>query len=72
MDETVAWLLTSLLISSVGVGLFLYGKKQARIPQVVIGIILVAYSYFVPSVWLMLVIGVALIAILWILVRFGY
>ena len=72
MDETVAWLVTSLLISSIGVGLFLYGKKQSRIPQVVVGIILVGYSYFVPSVWLMIVIGAALIAILWVLVRFGY
>jgi hypothetical protein len=67
-----AWLLVSLVISGVGFGLFLYGKKQARIPHLVTGIVLMVYTYAVSSVLWMVVIGVLLLAVLWLLVRLGW
>ena len=44
-----AWLFVSLLISGLGLGLFGYGKKMARVPQLVAGLLLLVYPYFVPT-----------------------
>jgi hypothetical protein len=65
-------LLASVLISAVGLGIFLYGKKQQRAPQLVAGIVLMAYSYFVGTVVWMIAIFVAILAALWVVVRLGY
>ena len=71
MEMTATGLFLSLLVSSVGVGFFIYGKKQNRIPQIVAGILLLVYPYFVADTWIMLGIGVAILASLWLAVRFG-
>jgi hypothetical protein len=65
-------LLASVLISAVGLGIFLYGKKQQRAPQLVAGIVLMAYSYFVASVAWMVVIFAAVLAALWAIVQLGW
>jgi hypothetical protein len=65
-------LLVSILISAVGVGFFLYGKKQQRWPQLAVGIVLMGYTYFVSSVAVMLAIAAALVVALWLAVRMGY
>ncbi|MFL5363814.1 MAG: hypothetical protein ACJ78U_22840 [Myxococcales bacterium] len=65
-------LFVSVLISAVGVGFFLYGKKQQRAPQLVAGIALMGYTYFVSSVTVMLAIGAAILAALWVAVRIGW
>jgi hypothetical protein len=65
-------LLLSVLISAVGVGFFLYGKKQRRWPHLVVGIVLMGYTYFVSSVAVMLGIAAALIVALWLAVRVGW
>jgi hypothetical protein len=64
-------LLASLLVSSIGVGLFLYGKKQSRLPQLVVGIIMVGYSYFVSDVLLMFAIAAVLIGLLFLALKLG-
>jgi hypothetical protein len=69
MNIDAAWLFVSLAIGAVGTGLFLYGKKQARWPQLVCGVILCIYPYFVSNIWVMLGIALALIAALWFLIR---
>jgi len=71
MDLSFGGLMLSMLIGSVGVGLFVYGKKQSRIPQLVAGVVLIAYPYFVPNLWLMAGIAVALLAALWLAVKAG-
>jgi len=65
-------LMVSVLISAVGVGFFLYGKKQQRWPQLVVGIVLVGYTYFIGSVAVMLAIAAALFVALWLAVRMGW
>ncbi len=65
-------LLVSLLVSAVGFVLFSYGKRQTRMPHLVVGLILLVYSYFLSSVAVTLAIAAALIALLWIAVRFGW
>jgi hypothetical protein len=65
-------LLASLFISSIGVVLFLYGKKQGRVPHIVVGVVLAAYTYFVSSIIWMFVIAAALVTLLWLGVRLGW
>ena len=64
-------LLASLLIGSVGFVSFVYGKKQRRLPQMLVGFALMAFPYFVASVPWMLGIAVALLGALWLLIRLG-
>ena len=42
-------LFLSLVTSGMGFVLFMYGKKQERWPQLVAGIVLMVYPYFVDS-----------------------
>jgi hypothetical protein len=58
------FLLASLFIGSIGMGLFIYGKRQRRAPHLAVGVLLMAYTYFVPNVTLMCVIGAALLGLL--------
>lgn len=71
MDFSAGWLFASLLVSSVGFGLFLYGKKQVRPPQLVTGLTLMIYPYFVADSGLMLGIAAGLVVALWLAVRAG-
>jgi len=66
------WLLLSLVISAVGMGLFIYGKKQSRIPHLVVGVILMIYTYVVTSALWMILIALAILAALFMLVRLGW
>ena len=62
----------SLLVGSIGFVLFVYGKKQARYPQLVAGLVLMVYPYFVGNAWAMLVVGAIIIGGLWLAVREGW
>ena len=64
MDLSTGTLLTSLLVGSVGFGIFLYGKKQLRGPQLVVGGVMMAYPYFITGPLAMLGIAGLLIALL--------
>ncbi len=64
-------LLASLLISSVGFVSFAYGKKQRRLPQMVVGVALMGFPYFVSSVPWMFAVAAALLGALVVLVRLG-
>ena len=67
-----ATLLMSLLVSSVGFVLLVYGKKQARVPHLAAGIVLVVYPFFVKSALVMGLIGAALIGLLIGAVKLGW
>jgi hypothetical protein len=56
-------LLWGLLFSSVGLGYFLYGKKQKAVVPLVCGLALIIYPYFISNVPLLVGIGVVLMAI---------
>ena len=60
---SVALLLWGLLFSSIGLGFFVYGKKQQRLVPFVCGLGLMIFPYFVGSIMLLIGIGVMLIAI---------
>jgi hypothetical protein len=72
MEFATGALLLSLLIGAFGTGLFIYGKKQQRWPQLVGGIALSLYPYFISNLWLMGGIAVAIVVGVWIAVRQGH
>jgi hypothetical protein len=63
--------MAALLVGSIGCGIFIYGKRQRRIPQLLCGLSLIAFPYFVASAGWMLAIAAALIAATWFAVRAG-
>jgi hypothetical protein len=56
-------LLWGLLFSSIGLGLFLYGKKQRAVVPLVCGLVLMIFPYFVSNNLALVAIGVVLTAI---------
>ncbi len=65
-------ILASIMIGTVGLGVFIYGKRQSRLPQMIAGVVLMAYPYFVSNVLLMAGIAMGLLAALWLVVRLGW
>jgi hypothetical protein len=59
----VGVLLWGLLFSSIGLGFFLYGRKQRAVVPLVCGLALMIYPYFIPNVIALVAIGVALTAV---------
>lgn len=62
MPDT-AIIVWSLLFGSMGFGYFIYGRKQAHMVAKYTGIALIVFPYFVPSVYLLVLIGVILLAL---------
>jgi hypothetical protein len=58
-----AWLLWGLLFGSIGLGFFLYGKKQRAAVPLACGLILMVFPYFVSNTILLVLIGIVLIAV---------
>ena len=58
-----ASLLWGLLFGSIGLGFFIYGKKQQALVPLVCGLALMIYPYFVTNNLLLVAIGVALVAL---------
>jgi hypothetical protein len=56
-------LLWGLLFSSIGLGFFLYGRKQRAAVPLVCGLVLMIYPYFIPDVIALVAIGLALSAV---------
>lgn len=52
-----------MIFGAIGLGFFVYGKKQGEILPVVCGLALMIFPYFVSSTLLLVAIGIALIAI---------
>jgi hypothetical protein len=52
-----------LLFGSIGLGFFIYGKKQRAVVPLVCGLALILFPYFVSNVMLLVGIGVLLIAL---------
>ena len=61
MNESA--LLWGLLFGSIGLGLFVYGKRQRAVIPLVCGLALMVFPYFVSSTIPLVVIGIVLTAI---------
>lgn len=63
MAVTPATLLWGVLFGSIGLGFFLYGRKQRAVVPLVCGLALMIFPYFVSNSILLVVIGAALMSI---------
>ena len=61
--ESEAFLLWSVLFSSIGLGFFVYGKRQRSPIPLLTGLALMSYPYFVGTVTLLIGAGIVLIAL---------
>jgi hypothetical protein len=52
-----------LVFGSIGLGFFIYGRKQRAPVPLVCGVVLMVFPYFVSNVLLLVAIGAVLIAI---------
>lgn len=55
-------LAVGILTGAIGMGYFIYGKRQAKFVPLLAGMILCVYPYFVQGVVWLVVIGLALMA----------
>jgi len=62
MDSSAS-LLWGLLFGSIGMGYFVYGKKQQRVVALISGMALMIFPYFVTGWFLMVLFGIVLMAL---------
>ena len=62
MDST-ATILWSLLFGSIGLGYFIYGRRQDHKVALLAGLALMSYTYFVDSALAMIAVGCGLMAL---------
>jgi hypothetical protein len=55
-------LLFGVIAGAIGVGYFIYGRRQAKFVPLIAGMLLCVYPYFVDSLLWLSVIGAALVA----------
>jgi hypothetical protein len=70
LDPT--WLLLSLIPGGIGFVLFVYGKQQGRMPQLVAGLLFMVYPYFATTVTGLLLVGALLGGGLWFALQGGW
>jgi len=58
-----AYLMWTVLFSSIGLGFFIYGRRQRLIVPFVTGLALMLYPYLVPNSWALVLVGAALLAV---------
>ena len=62
MDDTTS-LLWMVLFGGVGMGYFVYGRKQKRTIAVISGIGLIVFPYFVAGTFALIAVGTILVAL---------
>jgi hypothetical protein len=70
LDPTV--LFFGIVIGSIGLALFVYGKKQARAPQLAVGLALMVFPCFTSEARPLVVIASLLLLALWWMLRLGW
>lgn len=59
----VPFLFWGMVFSAVGLGFFMYGKKQVAPVPMVCGVVLMIYPYFMPNTVVMVILGALLTAV---------
>ena len=59
---STAYLLWGVLFSSIGLGMFIYGKKQAYHSACICGLVLMVYPYFISNTYLLVLLGIVITA----------
>lgn len=61
--SSTAVLMWGMLFGAIGVGFFLYGKKQRTVVPLITGIVLCVFPYFIENVYVLVGVGLLLVAI---------
>jgi hypothetical protein len=62
MDDASV-LLWGVIFGSVGLGFFIYGRKQQAVVPLVVGIALFVVPYFISNLYLLILVGILLVAL---------
>ncbi len=62
MDST-AQLLWGVVFGAIGLGFFVYGKKQKAIVPLMVGIALFIFPYFISDLYVLVIVGVGLVVL---------
>jgi len=54
-------LIWGMLFGSIGLGFFVYGKRQKAVVPLIVGIALFIFPYFMPNVYLLVTVGAVLV-----------
>ncbi len=66
------FLFASLIWGSIGVGYFIYGKRQSSLTPMIGGVLLIAVSFFVSSALMMSLVCIGLVIAMYLLRKSGY
>ena len=72
MDLSTGGIILGIFIGLIGVALLNYGRKEVRVPHLVVGFILLVYPFFIPNWIATLAIAAALVGGLAFVTRLGY
>jgi hypothetical protein len=61
--ENTSQLVWAMLFGSIGIGYFMYGRKQKAVMPLLTGVALFIFPYFTPNVYILVIVGIALIAL---------
>lgn len=61
--EGTSLLVWGMLFGSIGLGFFVYGKKQKAVVPLISGIALIVFPYFISNVTILVIVGVILVVI---------
>jgi len=61
--ESTSQLVWGMLFGAIGLGFFVYGKKQKAIVPFLIGIALFIFPYFISNTYLLVTVGTVLVAL---------
>lgn len=62
-DLSTSSLLLGVLFGSVGLGFFIYGRKQRTVVPLLCGLALMVVPYFIPNALLLFAVGGVLVAV---------
>ncbi len=71
-DINIPSLFLSLIFSSIGLGYFLFGKRQQEFVFLGAGLALMIYPYIVSGAWMITVVGLVLLAGPFVVRRIGW
>ena len=61
--EGTSLLIWGMVFGSIGLGFFIYGKKQKAIVPLFTGIALFLFPYFISNVYILVIVGIVLVVL---------
>ena len=61
--ETTAEIVWAMLFGAMGMGYFIYGKRQRTAIPFMCGMALFIFPYFMPNVYMLVLVGLAIMAV---------